>query len=168
MDDNSALRRAKRPASPIAGPYGHPMHPMIVVVPIGAWTSSVVFDLVALIGHHPGEFSHGIIWLIGIGVIGALIAAVFGLMDLSRLASGTTARRTALTHMTINLVVVVLFVISFFVHLAAGYDNASVVGFIISAIGLILVGISGFLGGRMAYRFGVRVADEDTQREAYR
>ena len=47
MDDD--LQQAKRPVSPLlAGPYGHPLHPMLVTVPIGAWVAATVFDLASL------------------------------------------------------------------------------------------------------------------------
>ena len=49
------------------------------------------------------------------------------------------------------------------VRLGAGDDEASVPGFVLSVIGVLVLGVSGYLGGRLAYRYGVRVADESTQ-----
>ena len=43
----SELQRAKQPRTALAGPYGHPFHPMLVTLPIGAWVSSLVFDIIA-------------------------------------------------------------------------------------------------------------------------
>lgn len=160
---------AKRPATPLAGPYGHPFHPMLVTVPIGAWVTSLVFDVVS---HTAGEgevFVKGAFWLIGVGVVGAVLAAVFGLMDLLTIPRGTKAFATAMTHMSLNLVAVVLFATSFAVR-RGELDESSVraLPLILSAVALVLVAVSGWLGGHLAYRYGVRVADEETQAEAFR
>lgn len=162
------LERAKRPKSILAGPYGHPFHPVLVAVPIGAWVASVVFDLVALISTDEAVFAEGAYWLIGIGVVGALLAAVFGLIDLLAIPRGTKVFRTGLTHMTLNLIVVALFVISFAIRAGQGSEEASVAGFVLSLFGVGILGASGWLGGQLAYHYGVRVAGEDTQREGYR
>jgi uncharacterized membrane protein len=96
MDEIPALMEsAKRPRTGIAGPYGHPFHPVLVTVPIGAWVASVVFDVVALVSEDDeAVFAEGAYWLIGIGIIGAVLAAIFGLMDLLAIPRGTAAFRT--------------------------------------------------------------------------
>lgn len=160
---------AKQPKTVAAGPYGHPFHPVMVTVPIGAWLASVVFDIVALTGpEQESAFVTGAYWLIGIGIVGAVLAALFGLMDLLAIPRGTKAFRTALTHMTLNLVVVVLFVINFAIRVGQDSDYASVGLFILSLIAVALLGLSGWLGGKLAYRYGVRVADENTQAEGFK
>ena len=168
MSDLSALRRAKRPRTPLAGPYGHPFHAMLVTVPIGAWTGALVFDLVSFFAEDSEPFVRGAMWLVGIGVLGALVAAVFGLLDLSILTRGTKARRIALTHMALNITAIVLFAISLLLRLNAVADEPAVVAFMVALLGFAAVGASGFLGGELTYRYGVRVADEETQAEAHR
>ncbi|MFF1574184.1 DUF2231 domain-containing protein [Leifsonia sp. NPDC058292] len=158
--------RAKRPRTALAGPYGHPLHATVVTVPIGAWTASVVFDILALCGVEPRAFSLGAQWLVAIGVIAALGAAVLGLLDLSQLEKGTKARRTALIHLGFNSAAIVLFAIGFVVR-TTQVGQASVAGFVVSLVALACVGVSGFLGGELAYRYGVRVADEATQRKGF-
>ncbi|GAB2653914.1 DUF2231 domain-containing protein [Kribbella swartbergensis] len=163
------LHRAKHPKTILAGPYGHPFHPVMVTVPIGAWVASVVFDVVALVSSgKEGTFAEGAYWLIGIGIIGAVLAAVFGLMDLVAIPRGTKAFRTGLIHMTLNLVVVILFAVGFAVRASQGYEETSMGGFILSLIALALLGVSGWLGGMLAYHYGVRVAAEETQTEGFR
>ena len=163
-----ALSDAKRPVTSLAGPYGHPFHPILVTVPIGAWVASILFDLGS---HRSGEaevFVKGSFWLIGIGILGALAAAVFGFLDLLAIPRGTVAFRTGLTHMALNLVIVVLFAVSF--ALRRGHlDEADVTipAFTLSAVALVLLAVSGWLGGKLAYRYGVRVADETTQADGY-
>ena len=164
--DNMA--RAKRPRTPMGGPYGHPIHPMLVAIPIGTWIASVIFDVIGFFAEDPEPFVVGAMTLIGIGVIGAVLAAVFGLMDLSNIAKGTRAHRTGLIHMSLNLVAVALFVVSFIIRWNVAHDEVSIVGFVLSLVAIVGVGISGWLGGKLAYHFGVRVADEVTQAEGFR
>ena len=164
----TSLERAKQPKNALAGPYGHPFHPVLVTVPIGAWVASVVFDIVALASAEEEEtFAEGAYWLIGIGIVGALVAALFGFLDLLAIPRGTRAFRTALTHMTLNLTVVILFAIDFAIRAGQGYEESNVAGFVISLVALGLLGISGWLGGKLAYRYGVRVASEQTQQDGF-
>lgn len=163
-----ALAAAKHPVTPLAGPYGHPFHPILVTVPIGAWVASLVFDLVALFSADGSAFATGATWLIVIGIIGALAAAVFGLLDLAAIESGTRAKRTGLIHMVINVTVVVLFVINFAMRLCVGVAEPTVAGLVISIVALSALGASGWLGGMLAYQYGVRVAAETDQLEGFR
>jgi uncharacterized membrane protein len=168
MENLTAHQRSKHPKSPLAGPYGHPMHPTLVTIPIGAWTASLIFDVVALFGSNDAPFLVGAQWLVGIGILGALAAAVFGLMDFMTLAQGTAAHRTAIIHMSLNLTAAALFTISFFLRLGDDKQEFSLVPFILSVVGYAVVGASGYLGGKLAYHYGVRVADETTQSEGFR
>ena len=161
--------RGKRPVTAAAGPYGHPFHPILVTVPIGAWVASLVFDVVSRTSDEPEVFTKGSRWLIGLGVVGALVAAVFGLLDLLGIPRGTRAFRTALTHMALNLAVVAAFVVSFVLRMDT-VDDGDEVGagsLALSVVALVVLGTSGWLGGKLTYRYGVRVVDEETQMEGY-
>lgn len=69
------LEQAKRPVSAaLAGPYGHPWHPILVTVPIGAWVASLVFDIGSRLVSAGAFLVQGSLWLIAIGVLGALAA----------------------------------------------------------------------------------------------
>lgn len=160
------MHRAKHPRTILAGSYGHPVHAIMVTVPIGSWVGSFVFDVISWFVADPAAFVNGAKVLIAIGLVGAVVSAVFGLLDLSMIAGRTRARATALLHMTVNFGVMVLFTISLVVRLGAG-DEVSVAGVILSAVALAALGFSGYLGGRLAYRYGVRVADEGTQSEGF-
>jgi uncharacterized membrane protein len=167
MDNLTAHQRSKHPKTPLAGPYGHPLHPTLVTIPIGAWTASLIFDVVALLGSDDAPFLIGAQWLVGIGILGALAAALFGLMDFMTLTGGTPAHRTALMHMALNLTAVALFAVSFFLRLGADKQDFLLFPFILSLVGYAIVGASGYLGGKLAYHYGVRVADERTQGEGF-
>lgn len=168
MPGLSQHQQSKQPRSILAGPYGHPFHPILITIPIGVWTAALVFDLVAMFTGDTEVFERGALWLTGIGIVGALLAAIFGFLDYLQLAAGTPARRTATIHMVLNLAVTVLFIAVFLVRSAVGYDEVSIAAFIISLVALGLLGASGNLGGKLAYHYGVRVADEQTQSEGFR
>jgi uncharacterized membrane protein len=163
------LREAKRPVSVLAGPYGHPLHPVLVTVPIGAWVASLVFDLASRFSDEPVVFAKGAWWLICVGLVGALVAAMLGFLDLFAIPTGTRAFRTGLLHMALNLTVVVVFAGSLLPRRDRLEQPDGVpVGLIaVSAVALGVLAVSGWLGGKLAYRYGVRVADEATQAQGY-
>ena len=107
-------------------------------------------------------FAKGAWWLIGLGVVGALVAATFGFLDLVAIPMGTKAFRTGLLHMALNLVVVCAFGGSFLLRQARLEEPNGVASWLIalSAVALALLAAAGWLGGRLAYRYGVRVADD--------
>jgi uncharacterized membrane protein len=164
------LAHAKRPLSAaLAGPYGHPFHPILVTVPIGAWVASLIFDVASHIVDRPGFLTEGSEWLIAIGVLGALAAATVGFLDLLAIPNKTAAFRTGLVHMSLNLAVTTAYLINFFWR-HGSYTNGQSVGggqLALSAVSLAVLGVSGYLGGKLAYRYGVRVADEQTQAEGF-
>jgi uncharacterized membrane protein len=163
------VHAAKQPVTAVAGPYGHPFHPALVTVPIGAWVASLVFDLVSREADDPEIFATGSAWLIGVGLAGALVAAGFGLLDLLAIPPGTPAFRTGLLHMGLNLTAVALYGASLAVRVGSVDEgDVTVPGFVLAVVALALVGASGWLGGKLAYSYGVRVADEATQARGFR
>ncbi|WP_026413314.1 DUF2231 domain-containing protein [Actinomadura oligospora] len=162
------LRQAKRPVTLLSGTYGHPLHPILVTMPIGAWVTSLVFDVASRIVHDPSFLTRGSLWLIAVGVFGALAAAVFGFLDLLVITPGTRAFRTALLHMALNLAVTAGYGAGWaWRALSDHYDQVEAGQITLSVVCLAVLGGSGYLGGRLAYRYGVRVADENTQAEGF-
>lgn len=159
--------RAKRPRTPLAGPYGHPLHAVAITLPIGAWTASIVFDLIAFFVDDPGVFTTGAAVLVAIGLVGAAAAALLGFLDYSQIPSGTRARTVATIHMVANLLAMALFAVALVIRWFAGIDEISIAGFVIGLVAMAIVGGSGALGGELAYHFGVRVADEDEQARVF-
>jgi uncharacterized membrane protein len=161
--------QSKRPRSPLAGSYGHPVHPIIVTLPIGAWVCSLVFDLVSYASSQPRTWSEAAMWLILLGVLGAAAAAVFGVLDLLNLPRRTPVFATGRLHALLNSAALVIFLGSFGWRFTTrdGWDTAPVGPLVLSILGLALVGVSGFLGGKLAYHYGVRVADEATQADGF-
>ncbi len=102
MSQNTPQQRAKQPRTALAGPYGHPFHPILVTIPIGAWIASLVFDIIGLASDDPEPYVRGAWILIVIGLAGAVLAAIWGFLDYAQLARGTVARRTATIHMALK------------------------------------------------------------------
>ncbi|MFG2289411.1 DUF2231 domain-containing protein [Streptomyces sp. NPDC048595] len=162
--------RAKRPVSAaLAGPYGHPFHPILVTVPIGAWVGSLVFDIASYLVREPDFLVRGAMWLIALGVIGALAAALVGFLDLFAIPPGTRAFRIGLIHMTLNLLVTAAYTANFLWRHAGHRPDSGVGGgmLALNAVSLVALGVSGYLGGKLAYRYGVRVAEESTQAQGF-
>jgi uncharacterized membrane protein len=132
---------------------GHPIHPMLVPIPIGLWIFSLVCDLIHTGGSSNPAWPTVALYTMGGGVIGALLAAVPGLIDLLSLPPGP--RKTAIAHMAINLTVVVLYIINFWLRVNSPDKGGTAVWLSVIAIGLLLV--SGWLGGKMVYVYGVAV-----------
>jgi uncharacterized membrane protein len=162
------MQRAKRPVSRvIAGTYGHPYHPALVTVPIGAWSASLIFDVASRLVSKPAFLTTGSRWLIVIGIAGAIVASIAGFIDLASLPEGTAVYRTACAHMAINVGLIFAYVGDFEWRERVRTGPVSAGMLALSGACIVLLAVSGFLGGRLAYRFGVRVADEATQAAGY-
>lgn len=161
--DGDVRARGKRPRTVLAGPYGHPLHPMLVTVPIGAWVASLLFDVASRSASDAFIYARGSFWLIVIGLVGAFAAAVVGVLDLLAIPRGTPAFRTGLLHLAFNDVVIALFAVSLLVRIGDTSKEVSVGLIVLSAVALAVLAVAGWLGGRLAYTYGVRVADEGVQ-----
>jgi uncharacterized membrane protein len=139
---------------------GHPIHPMLIVFPVALWISALVCDLILVVA--PGDvpqiwFTASYMAIIG-GLIGAIAAAFPGAIDLVSLRN-TPVRRIAVAHMAINLVVVALFVANAWVR-RGGVDDMTL-PLTLSVIGVVLMGISGWLGGSMVHVHRVGVEEPE-------
>jgi nitrite reductase/ring-hydroxylating ferredoxin subunit/uncharacterized membrane protein len=125
-------------------PIGHPAHPVLVAVPIGAWTSVVVLDA---IGADDTATRH----LVGLGTLAALPAALTGACDW--LSTAGAERRVGAVHAVVNYAALGLQVASW----VARRHGRRARGAALSLAGTSLVGVSGWLGGHLAYALGVGV-----------
>ena len=136
---------------------GHPIHPMLVPLPIGLFVFSFVCDLIATWGSGDATWRTVALYTMAGGIIGALLAAIFGLIDLLGL-SPSKAKQLAIWHMGINLAVVVLYAINLWLRI--GSDPTARLPLVLSFIGILLLVVSGWLGGEMVYVHGVASARE--------
>lgn len=145
---------------------GHPIHVMLVSLPIGLWIFSLICDVILITGHNPDLwFAVAYVTMAG-GIVGALLAAIFGLVDLFSLPHGHT-RNVALTHMAINLAVVAVF--AFDLYLRTGELESMTVPLLLSIVGILMLSVSGWLGGELVHVHMVGVdPDEAGRRAAHR
>ena len=129
----------------------HPIHPMLVPIPIGLWLFSLFCDLAHRFGAESPNWEI-VAWytMIG-GIAGALIPALPGLVDL--LSLPRSIKPTGVKHMALNLSVVALYVVNAYMRRDGVTDGA----ILLSLIAVALLGVSGWLGGKMVYERGVAV-----------
>ena len=138
----------------------HPIHPMLIPLPIGLWILSFICDLIYVIGWGGTGWKDVAIYTMAGGIIGALLAAVPGLIDLFSLAGKRL--RIGVTHMIINLVIVGIYTVSLWLRTKGTPDVTLPV--VLSAIGIILLLIPGWLGGELVYVHGVAVEPQHEQK----
>jgi uncharacterized membrane protein len=134
---------------------GHSVHQMLIVFPLGLLAMAVIFDLLA-IGLGRGYWSEIAYWMIAAGVITGLVAAPFGFIDWLAIPQGTRARRIGALHGIGNVVVVVLFAVSWLLRGNAPQAPgapALVLSFAAGALAL----VTGWLGGELVDRLSVGV-----------
>jgi uncharacterized membrane protein len=125
---------------------------MLVAIPIGLWIFSLICDLVLLFGGTSENWAIVARYTMVGGIIGALIAAVPGFIDM--LALPWPVKRVALMHMSINLTVVALYVVNLYLRRRGIESNTPVW---LSVIAVAMLAVSGWLGGKMVYVHGVAV-----------
>lgn len=131
----------------------HPIHPMLVVFPIGLWIFSFVCDLIGIFSTNP-ILSAVALYCIGGGIAGALLAAIPGFIDYLSITN-LRSKRIATYHMILNLGAVFLFVINFWLRFSG--SSGAILPVILSALTIIVLGISGWLGGELVYVHGMGV-----------
>lgn len=131
---------------------GHPLHPVITDIPIGAWTLAVLFDLVHLSNRSSAVWVDGATLLVGIGVLAGLAAWVTGYTDWSD--TYDRERRFGITHALLMSTALILYIISFFLRLPAGGHAFAI---ILSWIGYVLVVAAAYLGGELVFNIGTGV-----------
>jgi uncharacterized membrane protein len=133
---------------------GHPIHPMVVPIAIGCFIFSFAADLICLATGNANPWNLLAYYTMIGGILGALAAAVPGLVDLLSLPPGPI-KKTALTHMGINLTVVALYICN--AWLRHGDPQDLKIPMLLSFVAIVMLVISGWLGGKMVYEGGVGV-----------
>jgi uncharacterized membrane protein len=131
---------------------GHPIHPMLVNIPIGLWVFSLICDFV-YIGTDDTRWAVTAYFTLGGGVVGALVAAVPGLIDLLGLRD-SRAVRIGMYHLVLNLAIVGVQAVNFWLRMGDGGD-ADVLPRALSIIAVAALVISGWLGWHLVHVFGV-------------
>lgn len=134
---------------------GHRVHPMLIVFPLGLLGMAVIFDIIRL-ANGDTALSVAAYYMIAAGVVMGLVAAVFGLLDWLSVAANTRAHSVGARHGIGNVIVVVLFAVSWWLRRPDPADP-STTAFVLGVIGLLLALVTGWLGGELVERLGVGV-----------
>ena len=134
---------------------GHPVHPMVVVFPLGLLPAAVVCDILFLV-HGNAFVAHVAYWLIAAGILSGLFAAIFGFADWLGLPNGTRAKRIGLWHAIVMDIVIILFAASWWLR-RGNPDAPSTVAISLGIIAACFALGGGWLGGELVYRLSVGV-----------
>ena len=145
---------------------GHPIHPMLVAFPIGLWVTSFVIDVIFYFERNTTLPLVSKL-MIAAGLLGAVAAAIPGLIDWLSIKDAAV-KRIADWHARLNITAVIVFAASLYFRMRIGahWVNWNMrLPVILSALGVVLIGISGWLGGALTFGHGVGVAPQDDSPE---
>jgi uncharacterized membrane protein len=138
--------------------FGHPIHPILIVFPLGLLATALGLDVAYALTHRAG-LAVASYWNIGIGVVAGLVAAVFGAIDWFAIPAGTRARAIGLWHGLGNVVVVSLFAIAWYSRSDSPLHEPTILAIVLEIAGGGLALVTGWLGGELVDRLGVGVDD---------
>lgn len=142
---------------------GHPLHPALVVFPIGILCLVAGTDLGYLF---TGDifWARASIWLIGVGFVAGIVAAITGILDFTRIKR-VRQRTAGWAHMYVNATALVLTAINFGLRLGGIADAIVPIGLVLSLIVATLLGLGGWFGGELTFRHKVGVIGTGSREE---
>ena len=135
--------------------FGHAIHPILIVFPLGLLATAVIFDVLYLATANR-TWSFVAFWMIAAGLIGGVVAALFGLIDFLNIPNGTRAKRIGLYHAIVNLGAMLLFALGFLLRWDVP-DSPATTALLCSFAGALLALLGGWFGGELVERLGVGV-----------
>jgi len=139
--------------------FGHPIHPIIVIFPIGFLSAGALAD----VGYWlTGDdfWARAAIWLIGGGVLAAIASAITGMFDFIRIPRARK-RQAGWIHVALNVGALVLSIINWFLRLGDPADFVLPWGLVISLVVGVLLMASGWFGGELMWRHKVGIVGSD-------
>lgn len=137
---------------------GHPIHPALIPFPLALWATSFIVDILYYFMRHPTLLTIAK-FMLAAGCIAAVVAAIFGIIDWLGI-NNDEVKRVANWHARLNVIALIVFAISLFLRMG-GYSDlvgrSLTIPFLLSLVGVILISISGWLGGELVFRYGVGV-----------
>src|SRR5687768_5704483 len=134
--------------------FGHPIHQMLIVFPLGLLSMAFIFDVVRLVTGQPLGYASFV--MIAAGILSGLVAAVVGLVDWTGIPRGTRARSIATLHGIGNVLVLVAFAGSWLARQPLPEDPP-LLAVLLAGAGVAGAAITGWLGGELINRLGVGV-----------
>ena len=138
---------------------GHPIHPMLIVYPLGLFSVAVVFDVLYLVTGNE-DLAQVAFWDIAAAILTGLAAALFGFLDWRAIPSGTRAKRVGLWHGSGNMLILALFAVSWLTRSSDPAYAPNLLPFLLALVGAGLSVLTGWLGGELVYRLRVGVDEE--------
>ena len=135
--------------------FGHAVHPILVVFPLGLLTTAVVFDAIGWVTGN-GKWSVISFRMIAVGILSGLASALFGLIDWQAIPLRTRAKTIGLWHGLGNVAVIILFAASWLMRWP-NPPHPGVLPVMLSLFGAVLALVTGWLGGELVERLGVGV-----------
>ncbi|HCM40645.1 MAG TPA: hypothetical protein DIS93_11840 [Bdellovibrionales bacterium] len=135
----------------------HPLHPLMVHLPVGLWIGSLVCDI-GFLASDSANFAIASYYMMLLGLIAVLLAVPTGLAEYVSIPANTRPKNIATTHMSLNILIAVLFLVNFLMRrgLENGVPSIVTTGqFIFSLITVGILGFSGYLGGLMVFNYGI-------------
>jgi uncharacterized membrane protein len=136
--------------------FGHAIHPILIVFPLGLLATGVIFDVIYLIWGNP-QMATVAYYMIAAGIVGGAISAPFGTIDWFAIPSGTRAKSVGLTHGLGNVLVLVLFIGSWWLRHNSPNFVPDTLAYVLSFAGVVLALVTGWLGGELVERLGVGI-----------
>jgi uncharacterized membrane protein len=143
---------------------GHAVHPMLIILPLGLLATAVIFDIIRAVTD-TADLAVASFYMIAAGIIGGLLAALFGLIDWLAIPAGTRAKRVGLWHGVGNVVVVALFAVSWLLRRGEDGYAPSGLALWLGIVAVVLALVTAWLGGELVERLGVGV-DEGANLDA--
>ena len=134
---------------------GHPVHPMLIPFPLALWATSFAVDVLFYFLRHPTLLVIAK-FMIAAGCFGAIAAAIPGIIDWLAIKNGDV-KRVANWHARLNVAALVVFASSLLLRMGSYSELVGrrlTLPFLLSLVGVILILISGWLGGELVFRYG--------------
>ena len=161
IGEHSSFRTVKWLLNILKGKWvGHPLHPILVHVPMAMWPAALIFDLLSKWQIGGNAMVRLSFYAIAFGLIASLLAVPAGLVDWTGIKKEKPALKIGLYHLALNVVVTALFAINLGLRLQ-DFRDASIVAtapLTLSILGTAILIASAYLGGRMTYHYGISVA----------
>src|SRR2546428_1358290 len=139
---------------------GHPLHPILVHVPMAMWPGALIFDLLSKWQIGGNAMVRLSFYAIVFGLAASLLAVPTGVVDWSGIKKEKPAWKIGLYHMILNLLVALLFAINLGLRVSTFREATKVASapLLLSAVGTLLLISSAYLGGMIPYTYGISVA----------
>jgi len=141
---------------------GHPLHPLSVIFPIAFLAAALGSDF----GYWLTRdffWARASLWLIGLGLLGGVIAAIIGLSDFLQIER-VRKRSAGWTHLILNVAILVLTTLNFILRLGNSESRILPLGLLLSVIVGTLTSVSGWFGAELSYRHKIGVVGAGSKR----